>query len=123
LFARNLFVRTWQLSQAAFLASTTRTLSQRQNRISEVKKMIDGNSSTPSVMRWKCPKNDIERTASITMVGAQLRTADVTRSKPATTTRKLTVTEPMNASTWLLVSPEIAAETARNAPAMSHDPR
>src|SRR5207237_1911158 len=107
---------------AAFLAPITRTLSQRENRIRDTKKMIDGNSSTPSVMCWKCPKNDIERTVSTTTAGAQGRTAETTRSKPAMTNRKLAVVAPMNASTWLLVSPEIAAESARNAPAMRHDP-
>src|SRR5712692_8171178 len=48
------------ISHAAFLTSMMRTLSQRQNTISDTKKTIDGSSSTPSVMCWKCAKNDIE---------------------------------------------------------------
>src|SRR6266851_4268556 len=100
-----------EISHAAFLTSMMRTLSQRQNTISDTKKTIDGSSSTPSVMCWKCAKNDIERTAAMT------------RSTPAMTNRKLTAVAPMKASTWLLVSAETAAASARKAPAMSHEPR
>src|ERR1700678_2820150 len=107
--------------QAAFLTSMMRTLSHRQNTISDTKKMMDGNSSTPSVMCWNCAKNDIERTASITKAGAHERTAEVTRSNPAITNRKLTAVAPMKARTWLLVSAEIAAASARKAPAISHE--
>src|SRR5580704_18286534 len=114
--------QTWK-PHAAFLTSMMRTLSHRQNTISDTKKIIDGSSSTPSVMCWKCAKNDIERTASMTKVGAHERTAAMTRSNPAITNRKLTAVAPMKASTWLLVSAEIAAASARNAPAISHEPR
>src|ERR1700677_2984355 len=99
--------------QAAFFTSMMRTLSHRQNTIRDTKKMTDGNSSTPSVMCWNCAKNDIERTASITKAGAQERTDEMTRSNPAITNRKLTAVAPMKASTWLLVSAEIAAASAR----------
>src|SRR5882762_2334448 len=111
------------ISHAAFLTSMMRTLSQRQNTISDTKKTIDGSSRTPSVMCWKCAKNDIERTASMTKPGAHERTAEMTRSNPAMTNRKLTAVAPMKASTWLLVSAEMAAASARNAPAISHEPR
>src|SRR5215470_19607321 len=77
-------------SHAAFLTSTMRTLSQRQNTISDTKKTIDGSSKTPSVMCWKLAKNDIERTASTMKPGAHCRTTEITRSKPAITNRKLT---------------------------------
>src|SRR5579871_1231252 len=110
------------LSHAAFLTSTMRTLSQRQNTISDTKKTIDGSSSTPSVMCWKWTKNDIERTASTMKPGAHWRTIAMTRSKPAMTNRKLTAVAAMKASTWLFVSAEIAAASARNAPAISHEP-
>src|SRR5215471_8100635 len=109
-------------THAAFLTSTIRTLSHRQNTISDVKKMIDGSSRTPSVMCWKCAKNDIERTASTMNPGAHWRTTEMTRSKPAMTNRKLTAVAPMKASTWLLVSADIAAASARNAPAISQEP-
>src|ERR1700719_2688304 len=102
-------------SHAAFLTSTMRTLSQRQNTISDTKKTIDGSSKTPSVMCWKCEKNDIERTASMTKPGAHWRTAEMTRSNPAMTNRKLTAVAPMKANTWLLVRAEMAAASARNA--------
>src|SRR5262249_59850860 len=84
-------------THAAFLTSTIRTLSHRQNTISDVKKMIDGSSRTPSVMCWKCAKNDIERTASMRKLGAHGRTAPMTRSNPAMTNRKLTAVAAMKA--------------------------
>src|SRR5215471_10484276 len=109
-------------THAAFLTSTIRTFSQRQNAISDTKKTIDGSSRTPSVMCWKCAKNDIERTASMTKPGAHGRTVAMTRSNPAMTNRKLTAVAPMKASTWLLVRADTAAASARNAPAISHEP-
>src|SRR5437763_10178825 len=112
----------WTCPRAAFLTSMTRTLSQSENAISDMKKMIDGSSNTPSVMCWKCPRKDMERTASMMTIGAQERTADMTRSNPAMTNRKLTAVAAMKARTWLLVRPEIAAESARNAPAISQEP-
>src|SRR5215475_13673506 len=110
------------ISHAAFLTSMMRTLSHRQNTISDTKNTIDGSSSTPSVMCWKWTKNDIERTASMTKAGAHWRTTAMTRSKPAMTNRKLTAVAAMKARTWLLVRAEIAAASARNAPAISQEP-
>src|SRR5271163_2511608 len=110
------------IPHAAFLTSMARTLSHRQNAIKDTKKMMEGTSSTPSVMRWKLPRNDIDRTASMITGGAHDRTATRTRSKPAITNRKLTAVAPMKASTWLFDSAEMAAASARNEPAISHEP-
>src|ERR1700728_1344011 len=108
------------IPHAAFLTSMARTLSHRQNAIKDTKKMMEGSSSTPSVMRWKFPRNDIDRTASTITGGAHERTAARTRSKPAITNRKLNAVAPMNASTWLLVSAEMAAARERKEPAITH---
>src|SRR6516162_5124330 len=107
---------------AAFFTSMARTLSHRQNTIKDTKKTIEGSSRTPSVMRWKLPRNDIDRTASMITGGAHERTAANTRSKPAITNRKLTAVAPMKASTWLFDRAEMAAASARNEPAVSQEP-
>src|SRR5260370_3810049 len=95
------------IPHAAFLTSMARTLSHRQNAINDTKKMMEGSSSTPSVRRWKFPRNDIDRTASTITAGAQEHTAARTRSKTAITNRKITAVAPQHASTSLYINQEM----------------
>src|SRR5262249_56658556 len=86
------------------------------------KKWEEAATKPRGVMCGKWEKNDINRTAGMRRRGPVGPPAEMKRSKPAMTNRKLTVVAPMKASTWLLVSAEMAAASARNAPAISHEP-
>jgi hypothetical protein len=78
---------------------------------------------TPLLTDAKWVRKLSPATASTTPCGAIARNASSTSGKPASSSRKHTTTVRMNATTWLRVAADRHEPMARNAPAMSSDPR
>src|SRR5258706_9253304 len=95
----------------------------RKNTIIETKYTMSLRSITPRITEVKWLMNEKAATVSTTDCGAQPVKNPSTTDEPDTVSRKHTTAASTNAITWFLVSAEIAAPMARNAPAISKLPR
>ena len=97
-------------------------LIQRHKTIIDTKNISEFKSNTPIWILLKWERKDIEPIVSVIQTGAQDRTADKIKLKPAIIKTKPLIDEIINAITWFLVRVERQEVRAKKAPAINQLP-